>query len=244
MPWQDRTTVVLDVRRRHSEESIERAVSAAASVVTSLPLSSTTSCGLERRCRRRPSEQPRARRGDHRVLATVDASGHGSLRGLLDRLRRSRAGGSLVARAREGHQEQLEALASLRRSFGRAVVVVRITDGAERRRPETCPSPWSMPAMTGPSPPGGRASWARLRRSGHEQVGEGAGQGVGGHRGGLLRRSPPPRPSASAGSSSGGRSSGAACWPRSARTCWPPRAGAVGTWSSPWSRRPPGWPWS
>ena len=132
MPWQDRTTVVLDVRRAaHSEESIERAVSAAASVVTA-------AFRFQHHLRLVSSDGVDAGLGNSlghveaimEYLATVDASGHGSLRGLLDRLRRSPQAGSLVAVLGKATKNELEALASLRRSFGAVVVVV--TDGAER----------------------------------------------------------------------------------------------------------------
>jgi uncharacterized protein (DUF58 family) len=132
MPWQDRTTVVLDVRRAaHTEESIERAASAAASVVTA-------AFRFQHHLRLVSSDGVDAGLGNSlghveaimEYLATVDASGHGSLRGLLDRLRRSPQAGSLVAVLGKATKNELEALASLRRSFGAVVVVV--TDGAER----------------------------------------------------------------------------------------------------------------
>ena len=158
MPWQDRTTVVLDVRRAaHSDESIERAVSAAASVVTA-------AFRFQHHLRLVSSDGVDAGLGNSlghveaimEYLATVDASGHGSLRGLLDRLRRSPQAGSLVAVLGKATKNELEALASLRRSFGAVVVVV--TDGAERPTPETCPSPWSIARRDGTF----AAGWASM----------------------------------------------------------------------------------
>ena len=124
MPWQDRATVVLDVRRAaHSDESFERAVSAAASVVTA-------AFRFQHHLRLVSSDGVDAGLGNGlghveailEYLATVDASGHGSLRGLLDRLRRSPQAGSLVAVLGKATKNELEALASLRRSFGAVVV--------------------------------------------------------------------------------------------------------------------------
>ena len=226
MPWQDRTTVVLDVRRAaHSEESIERAVSAAASVVTA-------AFRFQHHLRLVSSDGVDAGLGNSlghveaimEYLATVDASGHGSLRGLLDRLRRSPQAGSLVAVLGKATKNELEALASLRRSFGAVVVVV--TDGAER------PTTGNLPLAGGRCPArrdlrrrvgehGGHASGGRERanepvtawpegdgRTHRHEVGAGGAQR---RRGARVRghwpRSPPPRPSASAGCSSGGRSS-------------------------------------
>ena len=86
MPWQDRTTVVLDVRRAsHTEASLERAVSAAASVVTAayrvaapprLLASDGVDAGLGNSIGHVEAIME--------YLATVDVAGHGSLRAVLE----------------------------------------------------------------------------------------------------------------------------------------------------------------
>jgi uncharacterized protein (DUF58 family) len=132
MPWQDRTTVVLDVRRAaHTDASIERAASAAASVVTA-------AFRFQHHLRLVASDGIDAGLGNSvghveaimEYLATVEATGHGSLRGLLERLRRSPQAGALVAVLGRATRNELEALAGLRRAFGAVVVVV--TEGNER----------------------------------------------------------------------------------------------------------------
>lgn len=131
MPWQDRTTVVLDVRRvSHTEESLERAVSAAASVVTA-------AYRAQHHLRLLASDGVDAGLGNSighveaimEYLATVDVSGHGSLRGVFEGLRRSPQSGSLVAILGRATRAELDLLAHLRRSFGAVVVVV--TEGAD-----------------------------------------------------------------------------------------------------------------
>jgi uncharacterized protein (DUF58 family) len=131
MPWQDRTTVVLDIRRAsHSEESLERAVSAAASVVTAayraqhhlrLVASDGTDAGLGNSIGHVEAIME--------YLAMVDTTGHGSLRAVLQGMRRSPQAGSLVVVLGRATKSEIDALARLRRSFGAVVTVV--TEGRD-----------------------------------------------------------------------------------------------------------------
>ena len=131
MPWQQRTTVVLDTRRSsHTEASLERAVSAAASVTTA-------AYRAQHHLRLLGSDGTDAGLGNSighveaimEYLATVEATGQGSLRAVLEGLRRSPQSGSLVAVLSRATKSELDALARLRRSFGSVVVVV--TEGTE-----------------------------------------------------------------------------------------------------------------
>ena len=126
MPWQDRTTVVLDVRRAsHTAASMERAVSAAASIVTAVAreqhlmrflasdgVDSSTGTGMAHI------------EGVMEYLARIEAVGTGSLRSVLDGLVRGGQGGVLVTVLGRATSGELEALARLHRSFRMVVVVV------------------------------------------------------------------------------------------------------------------------
>jgi uncharacterized protein (DUF58 family) len=126
MPWQDRTTVVLDVRRAsHSAASLERAVSAAASVVTA-------AAGEEHLTRFMASDAVDSGLGSGMAhneaileyLARLDVVGHGSLRQVLDTLTRANQGGILIAILGRATPAELDTLARLRRSFRLVVAVV------------------------------------------------------------------------------------------------------------------------
>jgi uncharacterized protein (DUF58 family) len=129
MPWQDRTTVVVDVRRAaHTAESFERAMSAAASVITActrarhllrLLASDGTDSGTS-------SGVPHTEAlMEH--LARAEPAGRGSLRQALDSLVRSPHGGLLVSVLGRATSAELDGLARLRGTF-RSVVVV-VTEG-------------------------------------------------------------------------------------------------------------------
>ena len=62
-------------------------------------------------------------------LATVDVTGHGSLRAVLEALRRSPQSGSLVTVLGRATRAELDILTQLRRSFSAVVVVV--TEGTD-----------------------------------------------------------------------------------------------------------------
>ena len=234
LPWQDRTTVLLDVRR-------------------AAPHRASRSSG---RCRRRPASSPRpaAPAPPRRLvstdgidsglgnslahveaimeyLATVDASGHGAC-AVLDRLRRSAAGGVARRRARDGPPRTSStrwprcAARSARSSSWSPTAAERPTTG-------NLPLAVVDARRTGPSPPAwaqhgaARPSRTRARASSRSATPEPARR-AGGHRGRLLRAHRSPPPSASAASSSAGRSSRRCCWPPPAPTCWPSPAAAAG----------------
>src|SRR5262249_57549786 len=97
MPWQDRTTVVLDVRRAsHTAASLERAVSAAASVITATAREQHLTRFLA-------SDGVDSNLGTGMVhneaileyLARLGVVGHGSLRQILDTLTPSPQAGIL-----------------------------------------------------------------------------------------------------------------------------------------------------
>jgi uncharacterized protein (DUF58 family) len=130
MPWQDRTTVVLDVRRAsHSAASLERAVSAAASVITA-------SAHEDHLTRFMASDDVDSGLGSGiahneailEYLARLDVVGHGSLRQVFDTLTRANQGGVLVTILGKGSSGELDTLARLRRSFRTVIAVV--TEGA------------------------------------------------------------------------------------------------------------------
>ena len=126
MPWQDRTTVVLDVRRAsHTAGSLERAVSAAASVITA-------SAHEEHLTRFMASDGVDSGLGSGiahneailEYLARLDVVGHGSLRQILDTLTRANQGGVLVTILGRATAGELDTLARLRRTFRMVVAVV------------------------------------------------------------------------------------------------------------------------
>jgi uncharacterized protein (DUF58 family) len=99
MPWQGRATVVLDARRgTHSEESFERAVSAAASVI----LASSRRHFLVRLITTGGDDTQFGSGGTHvesilERLSTIELSEEGRLVAVLAALRRAGSGGALVA---------------------------------------------------------------------------------------------------------------------------------------------------
>jgi uncharacterized protein (DUF58 family) len=142
-PWQGRTTVLLDVRRAsHDAESLEGAVSAAASIVTA---------NSNRRDLVRLATTDGADSGfgsgtahvqallEH--LAVVEAAGSASLRAMLDLVQRD-GQGALIVVVGQTAGDELKATARLRQRFG-LVTVVRV---------DTAPAGGSeaeLPAATG-----------------------------------------------------------------------------------------------
>ena len=130
LPWQGRATVLLDVRRAtHTAETLEAAVSAAASIVTAcwrrrdlvrLVITDGLDSGFAA--------------GHAHVealmeyLATVETTGTGTLRSVVESLSRSGSGGALVAVMGRGGPGELEALGRLRHNFGTVTVVTFGTD--------------------------------------------------------------------------------------------------------------------
>lgn len=99
MPWQGRATVILDGRRgSHSDESFERAVSAAASVI----LACARRHYLVRLVTTTGADSHFGAGGAHvenllELLSTIELSEEGRLLGVLAALRRVGSGGALVA---------------------------------------------------------------------------------------------------------------------------------------------------
>jgi uncharacterized protein (DUF58 family) len=126
LPWQGRTTVLLDVRRSaHRGESLELAVSAAASVITAnwkrhdlvrLITSDAVDSGFA------PGYQHLEAIMEH--LAVVQTTSGASLRGMIESLHRSGNGGALVVVVAEVPTDEVRALRRLRARFGSVTVVV------------------------------------------------------------------------------------------------------------------------
>jgi uncharacterized protein (DUF58 family) len=125
LPWQGRATVVLDVRRStHTAPSLELAVSAAASVVTV--------CWRRRdlvRLLSTDGADSGFAAGHAHIeaimehLAVVQPTPGGTLRGALDALRRSGAGGNLVVIVANLAQAELDTVAQMSPSFGALTVI-------------------------------------------------------------------------------------------------------------------------
>ena len=126
MPWQARTTVVLDVRRAsHTAASLERAVSAAASVMTA-------AARAQHLTRFLASDDVDTALGSGiahtegimEYLARVETVGHGSLRYVFDTLARGGQGGVLVTVLGKATPGELDTLARLHRSFRTVIAIV------------------------------------------------------------------------------------------------------------------------
>jgi uncharacterized protein (DUF58 family) len=125
LPWQGRVTVLLDVRRSaHTPASLELAVSAAASIVTAswkrrdlvrFATTDGTDFGFG-------GGQPHAEAiMEH--LATVAATGAGTLRGMVDAVGRDGTSGALVVVVASIAESELTALRSARGRHGSLTVV-------------------------------------------------------------------------------------------------------------------------
>lgn len=125
LPWQGRATVVLDVRSStHTAESLEVAVSAAASLVTA----SARREDLIRLVGSDGTDSGFAAGQSHieailEYLAGVEASPDLTYPRVLDRLSRGQTGGALVAVLGAAPPEDVESLLRLRRRFGSVVVL-------------------------------------------------------------------------------------------------------------------------
>jgi uncharacterized protein (DUF58 family) len=143
LPWQGRTTVLLDVRdAAHSGDSLEVAVSAAASVVAAVArrqdlVRLVTTAGSD-------SEYAPGAEHVHAILehlAVVGTDGDANLHRTLDLLgRRSNGGGALVAVVAEVPAEDLRALQLLRARFG-SVTVVQVDRSAWDTAVRASPAP-------------------------------------------------------------------------------------------------------
>lgn len=136
LPWLEKTTVVLDARRAaHTEESFERAVSAAASVVTA----ATRGGQVVRLLASSGTDSEPGTGIAHtdailEALARIDPSSGGSLRRVLDGLSRmSHAGGTLVVIVGRITTPEVDALVPLRRWFKKVVLVITQAPLPDRR---------------------------------------------------------------------------------------------------------------
>ncbi len=142
LPWQGRTTVLLDVRKAaHSGDSLEVAVSAAASIVAA----TARRHDLIRLVTTAGSDSDFAPGADHveaimEHLAVVQATPAGSLRRSVDMLGRHSTGGALVVLLAEVPTEDLRAAAMLRGRYG-SLTIVQIDRSA-----------WDPHAPVGPDP--------------------------------------------------------------------------------------------
>jgi uncharacterized protein (DUF58 family) len=136
LPWQGRVTVLLDVRRNtHTPESLELAVSAAASIVTAswkrrdlvrLATTDNTDFGFAAGTAHAEAIME--------FLATVPAAVGGTLRGVLDAFGQAGNGGAIVVVVAGISDAELAALSRLRGRFAR-VAIVHFVPG--RAQPET-----------------------------------------------------------------------------------------------------------
>lgn len=142
LPWQGRTTVLLDVRKAaHSGESLEVAVSAAASIVAA----TARRHDLIRLVTTGGSDSDFAPGSDHveaimEHLAVVPTSPSGSLRRAVDMLGRRSNGGSLVAIVADVPLEDLKALERLRSRYG-SLTILQIDRSAWDAHATMSPTP-------------------------------------------------------------------------------------------------------
>jgi uncharacterized protein (DUF58 family) len=133
-PWQDRSTVLLDVRRSaHTEETFEAAVSAAASIVTAAGIARhfvrfLSTSGVDSGFG--AGEAHGEAILEH--LAVVETWSLGTLREVLVGLRRGPRGGAMVGVLGRGGAHEIELLASLTRGFRRVYVLAPDVAGSER----------------------------------------------------------------------------------------------------------------
>ena len=142
LPWQGRTTILLDVRKTaHSPESMEIAVSAVASIVAATARRND----LVRLVTTAGTDSDFAPGTDHveaimEHLAVVPLASDGSLRRSVEVLSRRSIGGALVVVVAEVPLEDLRATAHLRGKFG-SLTLVHIDRSA-----------WDPHAAVGPAP--------------------------------------------------------------------------------------------
>jgi uncharacterized protein (DUF58 family) len=142
LPWQGRTTVLLDVRKAaHSGDSLEVAVSAAASIVAA----TARRHDLIRLVTTAGTDSDFAPGSDHveaimEHLAVVPHTPTGSLRRSIDMLARHSTGGALVVLVAEVPADDLRAAGHLRGRYG-SLTIVHVDRSA-----------WDPGAAIGPAP--------------------------------------------------------------------------------------------
>jgi uncharacterized protein (DUF58 family) len=138
-PWQGRTTVLLDVRRAgHDPDSLEAAVSAAASIVTA----NSARRDLVRLATTDGADSGFGSGSMHvqallEHLAVIESTGSASLRAMLDLVQRDGQGALIVIVGRTAGDE-LAATARLRQRFG-LITVVRVDPATAARTPQQEP---------------------------------------------------------------------------------------------------------
>ncbi len=170
LPWQGRTTVLLDVRKSaHAGDSLEVAVSAAASIVAA----TARRHDLIRLMTTAGSDSDFAPGSDHveaimEHLAVVPAAPAGSLRRSVELLNRRSSGGSLVVLVAEVSQEDIQAVSSLRSRYG-SLTIVQIDRSA-----------WDPSAPIGEAPAGAilRVTREAPFATAWKQVARSSGRGV------------------------------------------------------------------
>ena len=139
-PWQGRTTVVLDLRRgSHDADTIEVAVSAAASIVNA----NSQRNDLVRLVTTEGTDSGFAVGRSHlgamlEHLAVVEAAGTASLRAMLELLKKG-SGGALVVIVANVPGDELSAIARLGRRYG-SLTVVKVDGIPQRGRGRHGPS--------------------------------------------------------------------------------------------------------
>jgi uncharacterized protein (DUF58 family) len=142
LPWQGRTTVLLDVRKAaHHGDSLEVAVSAAASIIAATARRND----LIRLVTTAGTDSDFAPGSDHveaimEHLAVVPASPTGSLRRSIEMLSRRSTGGALVVLVAEVPADDLSATAHLKGRYG-SLTIVHVDRSA-----------WDPGAPVGPPP--------------------------------------------------------------------------------------------
>ena len=174
LPWQGRTTVLLDVRRSaHVGDSLEVAVSAAASIVAA----TARRRDLIRLVTTAGSDSDFAPGSDHvdaimEHLAVVPASQGASLRRTVELLARRSTGGALVALVPEVPEEDLRAIASLRGRYGSVTTVLIDRSASEPGAPPSPPPALPVLRVTGAVP--FRQTWEAHLATGRTRAGVGA----------------------------------------------------------------------
>jgi uncharacterized protein (DUF58 family) len=177
LPWQGRTTILLDVRKSaHAGESLEVAVSAAASVVAA----TARRHDLIRLMTTGGSDSDFAPGTDHveaimEHLAVVPAAHSGSLRRSVELLGRRSTGGALVVVLADVPEDDLRAVATLRGRYG-SLTIVHVDRSAWDPSAPTGPAP-RVPVLRVTRDAPFKAAWDR-----HLAAGRGGGRRVAGVR--------------------------------------------------------------
>jgi uncharacterized protein (DUF58 family) len=165
LPWQGRTTVLLDVRKAaHAGDSLEVAVSAAASIVAA----TAARHDLIRLVTTAGSDSDFAPGSDHveaimEHLAVVPGAPSGSLRRSIERLSTRSTGGSMVVIVAEVPGEDLRAASRLASRYG-SLTLVHVDRSAWDPAAPVGPSP-EVPVMRVTSETPFASAWATMLRS-------------------------------------------------------------------------------